>query len=186
MTPYVQQLYTRDPLTLLEIESHSQGVLRLNHCAISQAAMWFSICHYLTFRGWNFHVAQPIIFRWVCLIFFHHRQATFQTEQTREGSFSSESYGFIPRVTQTFEQVFPSALYFVLLVSEPFHCLQLWRTKAGLLCNNISWMKIAFSLPVIALPSILHFLALIYSSKGNITYCQGAITEKKMKKFWRF
>lgn len=69
MTPYVQQLYTRDPLTLLEIESHSQGVLRLSHCAISQAAMWFSICHYLTFRGWNFHVAQPIIFRWVCLIF---------------------------------------------------------------------------------------------------------------------
>lgn len=112
------------------------------------------------------------------LNFLHHRQATFQT---REGSFSSESYGFIPRVTQTFEQVFPSALYFVLLVSEPFHCLQLWRTKAGLLCNNISRMKIAFSLPVITLPSILDFLALIYNSKGNITYCQGAITEKKMQ-----
>lgn len=36
-------------------------------------------------------------------------------------------------------------------------------------------MKIAFSLPVIALPSILDFLALIYSSKGNMTYSQGQL-----------
>lgn len=171
MTPYVQQLYTRDPLTLLEIESHSQGVLRLNHCAISQAAMWFSICHYLTFRGWNFHVAQPIIFRWVCLIFCIIDELPFRPNRHEK----DPSHRFIPRVTQAFEQVFPSALYFVLLVSEPFHCLQLWRTKAGLLCNNISRMKIAFSLPVIALPSILDFLALIYSSKGNMTYSQGQL-----------
>ena len=52
-------------------------------------------------------------------------------------------------------------------------CLQLWQTKASLLCSSISWIKIAFSLLVIALLSILDFLVLIYSSKRNAAYCQG-------------